>query len=228
MMRCLLTLLFLLGLRAVDAADQGDAAAPVAQPARSPGRGMAYSMDEKHKLRPGDVVSFRIVEDREEEAKKLQIADSGELDIPYIGRVVVADKNCKELAAELKSALEKDYYYHATVIIGLESISKVVVVKEVKEPQRVYVWGQVQTQGPVTIPPGEKFTAGKAILVAGGFANFADKKKVRVIRAAKDGKSNKETMELDMVEILEKGKPEKDVVLQPEDMVFIPQRLVNF
>lgn len=225
MMRCLLTLLLLLGLGAADAADQGNPVASVAQPVTSPARGMAYSMDDKHKLRPGDVVSFRIVEDREEEAKKLQIADSGELDVPYIGRVLVAEKTCKELAAELKPALEKDYYFQATVIVGLESINKVVVVKEQK---RVYVFGQVQTQGPVTIPEGEKFTAGKAILVAGGFASFADKKKVRVVRKARDGQSGTETSELDMVEILEKGKAEKDVVLQPEDMIYVPQRLVNF
>jgi len=37
---------------------------------------------------------------------------------PYIGRVAAADKTWQQLAAEMKDLLEKEYYYHATVIIG--------------------------------------------------------------------------------------------------------------
>ena len=31
-----------------------------------------------------------------------------------------------------------------------------------------------------------------------------------------------------MVEILEKGKTEKDVVLQPDDLIIVPSRLISF
>ena len=31
-----------------------------------------------------------------------------------------------------------------------------------------------------------------------------------------------------MVDILEKGKTEKDMVLQPDDFVIVPSRLINF
>jgi hypothetical protein len=31
-----------------------------------------------------------------------------------------------------------------------------------------------------------------------------------------------------MVEILEEGKTEKDIVLQPDDRIIVPSRLINF
>src|SRR5262249_34151306 len=59
-------------------------------------------LDSEHKLVIGDQVSFRIVEDRED-PKKLFIADSGELEIPLIGRVPAEGKTCSQLAGEIKT-----------------------------------------------------------------------------------------------------------------------------
>src|SRR6185369_7659448 len=99
-----------------------------------------YTLDDKHKLLPGDRVSFQIVEDRTN-AVPLMVAESYELDIPYIGRINVNGKSCKELADDVKTLLEKDYYHRATVIIGLDALTKVL--------GKVYVWGPVRTQGPI-------------------------------------------------------------------------------
>src|SRR5437588_3035317 len=98
----------------------------------------SYVADDKYKLRAGDKISLQILEDRDQ-PKGLLIADSGELDAPYIGRVAAADKTCKQLASELKALLEKEYYYHATVIISLDAANKVY--------GRIYVTGQVKNQG---------------------------------------------------------------------------------
>src|SRR5512133_539570 len=72
--------------------------------------------DDKYKPRAGDKLSLQILADRDL-PKSLVVADSGELDVPYIGRVMVADKTCKQAAQELKSQLEEEYYYRATVIL---------------------------------------------------------------------------------------------------------------
>jgi len=82
----------------------------------------AYVLDDKHVLEPGDLLSFQILEDRDP-AIQLVVADSRELDVPYIGRISVADKTCKELAKEVKAALEKEDYYQATVIVGLDLVN---------------------------------------------------------------------------------------------------------
>ncbi len=181
----------------------------------------AYAADDKYKLRVGDKISFQIIEDREA-PKSLLVADSGELDIPYIGRVSATDKSCRQLADELKALLEKDYYYRATVIISLDAANRLL--------GRIYVWGQVRNQGPIDISVNENLSAGKAILRAGGFADFANKKKVRVVRAGGAGgdATGRQSFELNMVDILENGKTEKDIILQSDDFIIVPSRLINF
>ncbi len=178
-----------------------------------------YVADDKYKLRAGDRVSFQILEDRDV-PKSLLIADSGELDVPYIGRIMAAEKSCKQLAAELKAQLEKEYYYRATVVLALDVANKFW--------GRVYVWGQVRNQGPIDVSVSENLTAGKAILRAGGFADFANKKRVKVVHAAVAGAPAKPPVELNMAEILEDGKTERDLALQPDDSIIVPSRLINF
>jgi len=177
-----------------------------------------YVPDDKYKLRAGDKISLQILEDRDL-PKSLLVADSGELDMPYVGRLAAADKTCKQLADELKAQLEKEYYHRATVVIALDVANKLL--------GRIYVWGQVRSQGPIDIAVNENLTAGKAILRAGGFGDFANKKKVRVVRGGADA-AGKQSFELNMVEILEDGKTEKDVLLQPDDFIIVPSRLINF
>ena len=178
-----------------------------------------YVPDDKYKLRVGDRISLQILEDRDL-PKSLVVADSGELDVPYVGRLAASDRTCKQLAGELKAQLEKEYYYRATVVIALDVANKFL--------GRIYVWGQVKNQGPVDIAVNENLTAGKAILRAGGFGDFANKKKVKVVRGGSPEAGGKQNFELNMVDILEEGKTEKDVVLQPDDFIIVPSRLINF
>lgn len=184
---------------------------------------VGYVPDDKYKLRVGDRVAFQILEDKliddRDLPKTLLVSDSGELDIPYVGRVTAIDKTCKQLGDEIRLQLEKEYYHRATVILALELANKLL--------GRIYVWGQVRNQGPIDIAVNENLTAGRAILRAGGFADFANKKKVKVIRGGADS-ATKKTFELNMVEILEDGKTEKDLALQPEDFILVPSRLINF
>ncbi len=178
-----------------------------------------YVPDDKYKLRVGDRVSMQILEDRDQ-PRSLVVADSGEVDMPYVGRVTATDKTCKQLAEELKAQLEKEYYHRATVIIALDVANKLL--------GRIYVWGQVRSQGPIDISVNENLTVSKAILRAGGFADFANKKKVKMVRPDGPAGNGKQSFELNMDDIFEKGKTEKDVVLQPDDFIIVPSRLINF
>jgi protein involved in polysaccharide export with SLBB domain len=179
---------------------------------------LGFVNDDKYKLRVGDKVSLQIIEDRDP-PRSLVVADSGELDVPYAGRVMAADKTSKQLAEEIKALLEKEYYYRATVVLALDLANKVL--------GRIYVWGQVRNQGVMDLGVNENLTAGKAILRAGGFMDFANKKKVRIIRGGSAGGAT-QIRELNMVEILEQGKAEKDLTLEPEDLIIVPSRLINF
>jgi polysaccharide biosynthesis/export protein len=174
-------------------------------------------LDDKRPLRVGDVLSMRVVEDKEPPVSLL-VTDSGEVEVPLIGRVHAAGETCKALAYEMKGPLERDYYYKATVIVALDASG-------LKSPGRVYVTGQVRNQGPLDIPPDETFTVSRAILRAGGFADFANRRKVKLIRKA--GGSN-QTIFVNVDEIVNKGRSDKDPVLEDGDTINVPERLINF
>jgi protein involved in polysaccharide export with SLBB domain len=172
-------------------------------------------LDDKKRLGSDDFVSFRVVEDRDGESQHLRVNDNGELEVPYIGLVPAAGKTCRELAYNIKAALEREYYYHATVILAVDKVSE-------KSRGKVYVYGAVKSQGPQEIPTDETYTASKAIIRAGGFGDFADKRKIKITR--KNGRD----LVVDMKDVIERGQTDKDVVLQPDDQIYVPQRLINF
>jgi polysaccharide biosynthesis/export protein len=171
-------------------------------------------LDDKKRLGPNDYVSFRVVEDRDEESQHLRVNDNGELEVPYIGLVPAKGRTCRDLAYAIKAALEKEYYYHATVILAIERVSE-------KSRGRVYVYGSVKGQGPQEIPADENYTVSKAIIRAGGFGDFANKRKVKVTR--KDGQD----FIIDLKRVIEEGRTDEDMVLQPDDQIYVPQRLIN-
>jgi polysaccharide biosynthesis/export protein len=171
-------------------------------------------LDEKKRLGRNDYVSFRVVEDRDNESQHLRVNDSGDLEVPYVGLVPAEGKSCKELAYRIKAALEKEYYYHATVIVAVDRVSE-------KSRGRVYIYGSVKAQGPEELPPNEVFTVSKAVIRAGGFGDFANKRKVKVTR------KNGHDFTVDLKRVIEEGHTEEDLVLEPDDQVYVPQRLIN-
>jgi len=171
-------------------------------------------LDDRKKLGSNDFVSFRVVEDRDNESQRLRINDNGELEVPYIGLVTAQGRTCKELAYTIKGLLEREYYYHATVILAVDRVSE-------KSRGRIYVYGSVKAQGPQEIPPDENYTVSKAIIRAGGFGDFANKRKVKVTR--KNGKE----FSVDLKRVIEEGHTEEDLVLVPDDQIYVPQRLIN-
>lgn len=176
------------------------------------------TLDDKHRLAIGDRLSFRIVED-EENPKELVVTDSGDLEVPYLGRFTAVGKSCKELAWALKTELEKEFYYQATVIVAVDLMAK--------SRGKIYLNGAVRLPGPQEIPSDENLTVSKAILRAGGFAEFADKKNVKVTRKAGDGVAN-QTITVNVEVILEQGKSEADLSLLTGDLIYVPERLVRF
>ena len=177
-------------------------------------------LDDKRKICAGDRLSYRVVEERRS-PMPLYILDSGEVEVPLIGRISAANKTCKQLAYEIKGPLEKEYFYKATVIIGLDFSSN-------RSRGRIYITGEVRGPGPMEIPPDEALTVSKALLRAGGFGDFANKHAVKLVRKKANNPSETETIVVDVQEILEKGRQDKDVVLNADDMIVVPKKLINF
>ncbi|MEI7957580.1 MAG: SLBB domain-containing protein [Verrucomicrobiota bacterium] len=188
---------------------------PLAQPTPGPTPGPAYidMLNDTVKLERGDRLSYRIVEERTP-AIMIVVNDAGDLDVPLIGHLVASGKTCKQLADEIRPLLEKEFYYKATVIIGLETHSE-------RSIGKVYVMGQARLPGGMEIPAGETLTLSKAIARAQGFADYADKEKVRLVHKNLQGKT--EMTIVNVGEIVDKGLMEKDPVVLPNDTVIIPE-----
>lgn len=193
-------------------------AAPFYAPAPAPNPyavASAEPIDPNHKLGRGDRLSFRVVEDRDDKVWPLFVTDSGEVDVPLIGRVRAAGKSTDQLQADIKSQLEREYYYHATVIMGLDNVAP----KASKG--RVYVTGAVRAEGAVELPTDEPLTVSKAIAKVGGFKDFGSKV-VKVQR--RNGPKGGISVDVGAVN---KGEIDKDIVLQPEDIIVVREKIFN-
>ena len=182
--------------------------------------GIMDALDDKQKLAVGDTVIFQVLEDQEV-AKSLTVTDAGELDVPELGLVRATGETCKQLAFEIKSKLERTTYYHATVRLGIQLLNKT------NSGRRVYLAGEVRRPGPQDIPAGETWTVSRAIMASGGFTDYANKKQVRLDRAGAKGAPGK-TFIVNISDVLEKGRTEKDFSIEPEDLIYVPARAINF
>ena len=83
----------------------------------------------------------------------------------------------------------------------------------------VTVLGEVHNPGPVNMPPTMDLTVTKALQLAGNTKPFANKRNVLVTRCAKNGSLTQ--TQVDIVEIGERGRIDKDMVLRPGDVVYV-------
>jgi len=75
------------------------------------------------------------------------------------------------------------------------------------------------------IPAGDGLTVSKAILNAGGFSDFSDKKHVRLIRKTAEGQ---QTHIVNVADVWEKSRIEEDLAVHPDDTIVVPARLLNY
>lgn len=157
-------------------------------------------------LRNGDNVDLRISGVPSEEISKISalyaIDSEGSLNLPYIGKIRAAGLT----AGRLQTAVENQYkseqiFTNPTIIISLRGSERFVNVGgDVKAPQR--------------IPYTADLTIHKAITAAGDFTDYANRRKVHLLR---DGKK----VEVDMTKI--RKDPSLDIKLLPGDDIFVPQ-----
>ncbi len=91
--------------------------------------------------------------------------------------------------------------------IILEEYGKYFITGEVMKPGEYYV--------------GEKLTVSKAIILAGGFTEWADRGKVKIVRQLEDGET--EIIKVPVSSVINKGQTFKDVELQDGDMIVVSE-----
>jgi polysaccharide export outer membrane protein len=97
------------------------------------------------------------------------------------------------------------------------------VTVKVKEyhARRIYVLGEVKNPGAFQLPSDQTLTVVETIALAGGLTKTAASNRTRVVRQA-GGKVESFVVPVGDVT---RGDKAKDLVLQPGDVVFVPQAI---
>ena len=134
-----------------------------------------------YKLGPGDKISIQVTGEDDMMVDTL-IGESGSISYPFLGEVKVDGMTVSQLDDYITKALKGPYLVNPDVTVS------------VKTHRKFFVNGKVERPGGFSFEPG--MTVRKAISLAGGFDERANKKRIFVIRAGKvDAKPEK--IELD-------------------------------
>lgn len=157
-------------------------------------------------LRPGDQIEIRLggvpSEDTTLVSGQYQVDGQGFVNMPHIGKIRAAGTTQAALQNTIESTYKSQQIYtNPTVTVNIPTTARFVNVGgDVKGPRRVEFTPDL--------------TVLSAINAAGGFTEYADQKKVRLLS---DGK-------VTVVNILEIRKdPSKDLHLKPGDSIEVPQ-----
>ena len=169
----------------------------------APASSAATSVD--YRLSAGDKLRIEVYKDAQL-SQSLQIRPDGKITLPLIGDIAAAGQTSAELRDSLVKALH-------------EYIDKPVVTVIVTEtmPQVVYVTGEVNKPGALTLVNGQMSII-QAIAMAGGFTDFANKKDVRVLRK---GAAGMQTLKFNYKEALDDDNRREPLALQPGDTVIV-------
>jgi polysaccharide export outer membrane protein len=139
-----------------------------------------------------------------------KIGTDGKLSLPLVGDVVASGKSVGELQAELMR-LYKSQLQESEVLVSVETRAVPVVISgAVQKP------GKVVFERPATVL--------EAIMEAGGFTPEADMKRVELIRLVK---GEHYTQVFDLRPVL-RGTPTRATYISGGDVIFVPEKLLNF
>lgn len=184
-------------------------------------------LDNTRQIRPGDVISLRVIEDRKEPIQ-VTVSVTGEIQAPYVGLVRAGGKTSRQLADALKAELERSYFKNATVIVAIDRTREEGRGGSFFNVDMEFftVFGQVIRQGKYELPMDEDITISQAILRAGGFAQFGNPKKVKLVRQLPGGQNK--TVLVDCDDIMRKGNLNKDIYIRGGDVIIVDEKKVNF
>ena len=168
-----------------------------------------FAVKSEYKLQPTDVINIT-VHGQPDLTTKTRITADGYITFPLLGKVSVVGITVPEVEDKLKTLLEKDYLVNAQVLVFIEEYNA----------KQVSVIGEVKNPGKYELPGEKDMTLMQAIAMAGGFTKFANLTKTKVMRI-EDGK--KKTITINVKSITEKGDKDKDITLQAEDIVVVPE-----
>ncbi len=199
---CVLWSCLLAVLATVPAMAQTAAGLPANRPAGSTSVDPPSSLD--YRLVAGDKLRIEVYKEPQL-SQSLQVRPDGKITLPLVGDVRAAGVTPRELTLTLTERLREFVMAPAVTVIVAETIAPV-----------IYVMGEVTKPGalPITGP----MTVVQALAVAGGFKDFANPKKIRILRKGPNG--TVQSIDFDYRDAI--TSPDRPVLLQAGDTVIVP------
>jgi polysaccharide export outer membrane protein len=179
----------------VDAASAANAVQPASSTAEP---------REDYIIGPSDVVTVNVWKDQALSGTLL-VRPDGMISMPLLGDVAAQNLTALQLADQISSKLKKFVQNPNVTVVVTQIHSKV-----------IYMFGEVARKGPLEMTPG--MTVLEAISSAGGLTDFANKRKIYILRKHEEQRI---TIPVRYKEAL-KGAKEWDIVLQPDDKIVVP------
>jgi protein involved in polysaccharide export with SLBB domain len=161
-----------------------------------------------YRISPADLLEVTIYGNKDLD-RQVRVSQNGSVSFPLIGAVTVGGMSVVDAEKALSDKL-KDYLVSPQVTIFIKEYGN----------KKVFVFGQVAKPGSYDLPTEAKLTVLEAVSMAGGFTPIAAADRTRVIRNVK-GKS--ETFVVQVSAVTKRGQKEKDIPLEPNDVIYVPQ-----
>ena len=137
----------------------------------------------RYLLNAGDLINIRVF-DEDDLSVEARLTDAGTISYPFLGEIQVRGKTVGELEQFIINGLMGDYLINPRVNVTIA------------EYRKFFVRGEVNKPGGFSFEPG--LTMEKAIALAGGFSQRANKKSVQVTRQDSQGKRQEKNLTLDV------------------------------
>jgi polysaccharide biosynthesis/export protein len=163
-----------------------------------------------YKISPADLVSVTVYGNQPLD-RKARVNANGLIFLPLVGAVKVGGKTLGAAQALIEEKLA-NYVIRPQVSLFIDEYGN----------KTVFVMGEVQKPGSYPLPTESRMTVLEAISTAGGFTPVAAQDRARLLRYV-DGQSRSFTV--DVRSITRQGEKDKDLVLQANDVIYVPQSL---
>ena len=148
-----------------------------------------------------DVISIRVW--REPENSGLFVVrPDGRVSVPLIGEIQAAGLTPEKLSASIAEGLQK-VMVHPEVTVGVEKVNS----------KKYYIQGEVNKPGSYALVIDT--TVLEALVNAGGFKDFANTKKIVILRGA-------ERLKFNYHEVTKGKNMEQNILVKPGDQIIVP------
>jgi polysaccharide biosynthesis/export protein len=157
-------------------------------------------------IHPDDVLDISVWNQANLSFKGLPVRPDGKISLPLINDVKAAGLTAMELGQEISEKL-KSYVKDPLVTVVVTGVNS----------QRYYVLGEVGHAGVFPLLPG--LTALQALSAAGGFSQFANTKKIYILR---DVNGKEEKFPFNYKSVIRGKDLQENIFLKPGDEIVVP------